>query len=75
MKVKICCMFLCIGALLVGLGGCGCFMQAQKGEAPPPPPPEAQKLAPPEQKPEVVVTPPPTTSSRTSRTSTGCCTR
>jgi peptidoglycan-associated lipoprotein len=56
MKVRMCCLFLCIGALLV-LGGCGCFMQAQKGEAPPPPPPEQQKVVVPEQKPEVVVTP------------------
>ena len=58
MKVRIWCMFLCIGVVLVGLGGCGCFMQAQKGEAPPPPPPEAQKVVPPEQKPEVAVVPP-----------------
>ena len=38
----------CLGLLLVtvfvafSLAGCGCFMQAQKGEAPPPKPPEAK---------------------------------
>ena len=54
----------CLGLLLVtlfvafSLAGCGCFIQAQKGEAPPPKPPEAQKIAPPEQKKEVVVPPP-----------------
>ena len=37
----------CLGLLLVtvfvafSLAGCGCFIQAQKGEAPPPKPPEA----------------------------------
>jgi peptidoglycan-associated lipoprotein len=54
----------CLGLLLVtlvvafSLAGCGCFIQAQKGEAPPPKPPEAQKMAPPEEKKEVVVPPP-----------------
>ncbi len=53
----------CFGLLLVvafmavSLGGCGCFIQAQKGEAPPPKPPEAQKVAPPEAKKEVAVPP------------------
>ena len=47
-------------ALVVGvlLAGCGCFMQAQKGEQPPPPPPEAKTVAP-EAKVEAPVTPPP----------------
>ncbi len=54
-----------LGLLLVmvfvtfSLSGCGCFMQAQKGEAPPPKPPEAQKVMPPEEKKEVPVPPPP----------------
>ncbi len=54
----------CLGLLLVtlvvafSLAGCGCFIQAQKGEAPPPKPPEAQKMAPPEEKKAVVVPPP-----------------
>lgn len=54
----------CLGLLLLtlvvafSLAGCGCFIQAQKGEAPPPKPPEAQKIAPPEEKKEVVVPPP-----------------
>jgi peptidoglycan-associated lipoprotein len=46
--------------ILIGfaLSGCGCFMQAQKGETPPPAPPPAVVQAP-EEKPIVVVTPPP----------------
>ena len=59
MKLGIFCFFLCMGVVLVFLGGCGCFIQAQKSEAPPPPAPEQQKVVPPEQKPEAVVTPPP----------------
>ena len=44
--------------LIIGmfLTGCGCFMQAQKGEQPPPPPPEAKAVTP-EAKVEVPVTP------------------
>ncbi len=55
----------CLGLLLVilfvtfTLAGCGCFIQAKKGEAPPPPPPEAQKITPPAAKPQVPVPPPP----------------
>ena len=45
-------------ALGLLLNGCGCFMQAQKGETAPPPAPAA-KVAPPETKVEVPVTPPP----------------
>ena len=41
------------------LAGCGCFIQAQKGEAPPPKPPEAQKMMPPEEKKEVPMPPAP----------------
>jgi peptidoglycan-associated lipoprotein len=59
MNARICCTFLFIGALLVTLSGCGCFIQAQKGEVPPPPVPEQQKMVAPEQKPEVAVVPPP----------------
>lgn len=40
------------------LGGCGCFYQQVKGEAPPPPPPAAQ-VTPPPAKEEVKVVPPP----------------
>jgi peptidoglycan-associated lipoprotein len=36
------------------LGGCGCFMQQMKGEAPPPPAPEAKAVTP-EAKPEMPV--------------------
>jgi len=45
--------------LAFSLAGCGCFIQAQKGEAPPPKPPEAQKVMPPEEKKEVVMPPAP----------------
>ena len=42
------------------LAGCGCFIQAQKGEAPPPKPPEQRPVVVMEEKKEVVVvTPPP----------------
>lgn len=37
------------------LGGCGCFMQAQKGETPPPPPPA--QVTPPAAKTEIPVPP------------------
>ena len=51
---------LLIGFLAFSLAGCGCFMQAQKGEAPPPKPPEQQQVVIEEKKEEVVVvTPPP----------------
>jgi peptidoglycan-associated lipoprotein len=55
----------CLGLLLVtvivafSLAGCGCFIQAQKGEAPPPKPPEQQRVVVEEQKQEVVVVTPP----------------
>ena len=47
-----------IVALAIGLllSGCGCFMQAQKGETAPPPAPQA-KVVPPEAKVEVPVAP------------------
>jgi peptidoglycan-associated lipoprotein len=45
-------------ALGMFLSGCGCFMQAQKGETAPPPAPQAQ-VVPPEAKVEVTVQPPP----------------
>jgi peptidoglycan-associated lipoprotein len=41
------------------LAGCGCFIQAQKGEAPPPKPPEQKVVAAPEAKKEVPVPPAP----------------
>jgi peptidoglycan-associated lipoprotein len=41
------------------LAGCGCFIQAQKGEAPPPKPPEQRVVAAPEAKQEVPVPPAP----------------
>jgi peptidoglycan-associated lipoprotein len=43
------------------LAGCGCFIQAQKGEAPPPKPPEQKVVAAPEEKKVVPVpaAPPP----------------
>jgi peptidoglycan-associated lipoprotein len=52
-----------LGLLLVtilvafSLAGCGCFIQAQKGEAPPPKPPEVTKMAPSEGKQEVPMPP------------------
>jgi len=55
----------CLGLLLVAvfvafsLAGCGCFIQAQKGEAPPPKPPEEQKMAAAAEKQEVPVSPAP----------------
>ncbi|MGD0233922.1 MAG: peptidoglycan-associated lipoprotein Pal [Syntrophorhabdales bacterium] len=55
----------CLGLLLVvvfvafSLAGCGCFIQAQKGEAPPPKPPEEQKMAAQGEKQEVPVSPAP----------------
>ena len=53
----------CLGLLLVtvivafSLAGCGCFIQAQKGEAPPPKPPEEQKMAAPGEAEEVPMPP------------------
>ena len=41
------------------LAGCGCFIQAQKGEAPPPKPPEQKVVAAPEEKKVVPVPPAP----------------
>jgi peptidoglycan-associated lipoprotein len=54
----------CFGLLLAtvfvafSLAGCGCFIQAQKGEAPPPKPPEEARVVAPETKTEVPVPPP-----------------
>ena len=56
MKIKTMGIVLVLLALVAFLGGCGCFYQAQKGEAPPPKPPEA-KFTPPAAKKEVPVTP------------------
>ena len=55
----------CLGLLLVAvfvafsLAGCGCFIQAQKGEAPPPKPPEEQKMGAQGEKQEAPVPPAP----------------
>ena len=43
-------MLLLVAVLAFSLAGCGCFIQAQKGEAPPPKPPEEQKMAAPAEK-------------------------
>ena len=49
---------LLVALIGITLGGCGCFMQAQKGETPPPAAPPAVVKAP-EAKPVVPVAPPP----------------
>ena len=59
MKIKSCGMLFLFLILAFSLAGCGCFMQAQKGEAPPPKPPEEQKMVAPEEKKEVPMPPPP----------------
>ena len=43
MKRKFAGILLVVGVIGLFLGGCGCFMQAQKGETAPPPPPVAQE--------------------------------
>ena len=58
MRTKACGMLFLVAILAFYLSGCGCFIQAQKGEAPPPKPPEQQMVTPPEAKPEVVMPPP-----------------
>jgi outer membrane protein OmpA-like peptidoglycan-associated protein len=47
MKTKFAVYLLVVGVIGLFLGGCGCFMQAQKGEtaAPPPPQPVVQQVA------------------------------
>src|SRR5512147_2648330 len=57
-KMNVLGVLLAAALLASSLAGCGCFIQAQKGEAPPPPPPEQKALTPPEGKKEVVVPPP-----------------
>ncbi len=47
MKRKAVYSVLLVAFLALTLGGCGCFMQAQKGEAPAPPPPAAPPPPPP----------------------------
>jgi peptidoglycan-associated lipoprotein len=54
MKIRSFGLVVIVLALGVLLSGCGCFMQAQKGETAPPPAPEA-KVVPPEAKVEVPV--------------------
>ncbi|MBP1731150.1 MAG: Peptidoglycan-associated lipoprotein (modular protein) [Deltaproteobacteria bacterium] len=51
-------LLLLVAFVAFSLAGCGCFMQAQKGEAPPPKPPEEKKIAAPEEKKPVPVPPP-----------------
>jgi peptidoglycan-associated lipoprotein len=58
MKTKFAGIFVIVTLIGFALSGCGCFMQAQKGETPPPAPPPAVVQAP-EGKPVVVVAPPP----------------
>jgi peptidoglycan-associated lipoprotein len=58
MKTKSFGLVVIVIALGMLLSGCGCFMQAQKGETAPPPAPEA-KVVPPEAKVEVPVQPAP----------------
>lgn len=58
MKIRFLGILLVTAFVALSLSGCGCFMQAQKGEAPPPKPPEQQKLVAPEEK-KVVPVPPP----------------
>jgi peptidoglycan-associated lipoprotein len=58
MKTRSFGLLILIVAIGVFLSGCGCFMQAQKGEEAPPPPPAA-KVEPPAVKQEIPVTPPP----------------
>jgi peptidoglycan-associated lipoprotein len=60
MKTRTCGMLILFAILAFSLAGCGCFIQAQKGEAPPPKPPEEQKLVAPEEKQVVPVPPAPT---------------
>ena len=43
MKTKFAGIVLMVGVIGLFLGGCGCFMQAQKGETAPPPAPVAQE--------------------------------
>jgi peptidoglycan-associated lipoprotein len=59
MKARTSGMLLLFAILTFSLAGCGCFIQAQKGEAPPPKPPEEAKMVAPEEKKEVPVPPPP----------------
>ncbi len=59
MKAKTSGMLLLFAILAFSLAGCGCFIQAQKGEAPPPKPPEEQKMVAPAEKQEVPMPPPP----------------
>jgi peptidoglycan-associated lipoprotein len=59
MKAKRSGMLLLFAILAFSLAGCGCFIQAQKGEAPPPKPPEEQKMAAQGEKQEVPVSPAP----------------
>ncbi len=50
-------LFLLIVLLTLSLGGCGCFIQAHKGETPAPAPLEQKALAAPPEKKQVVVPP------------------
>ncbi len=55
MKMKSFGLLLLALVLSISLGGCGCFMQAMKGEKAAPPAPEQKVVTPPEQKKEMVV--------------------
>jgi peptidoglycan-associated lipoprotein len=57
MQTNVCGRVLSVAVLAFSLAGCGCFIQAQKGEAPPPKPPEEKVVIAPEQKQEVIMPP------------------
>ncbi len=57
MKIRSLGLLLVTVFLAFSLAGCGCFMQAAKGEKPAPKAPEAAALTPPGAKPEVPVSP------------------
>ena len=57
MQTNVCGMVLSVAVPTFSLAGCGCFIQARKGEAPPPKPPEEKIVIAPEQKQEVMVPP------------------
>ncbi len=55
MKIKSFVLLTLVLALGLSLAGCGCFMQAMKGETAPPAAPEGKRVAAPEAKKEMVV--------------------
>jgi peptidoglycan-associated lipoprotein len=59
MKIRLLGLLLVTVFMALSLAGCGCFMQAQKGEAPPPKPPEEKQIAAPAETKEVPMPPAP----------------